>query len=50
MPKLLQQKWEEGFQRLKEVNILECMYYLRLENVPVEYVPWEVLEKNSFTK
>ena len=41
---------EEGFKRLREVNIPEQMYYLSLENLPVEYIPWKGLGKIPFAK
>lgn len=49
MPELLGKKRKEK-QKAREVIMLECVYYAKLEKLPDDNISWESLENISFTK
>lgn len=49
----MRQRWKavgQGIKKLKEVSMLEWIYYVSLENQPGNYIPWKGPENIPFTK
>lgn len=40
----------EGIMSLREVGMLEYVYYMRPENVPTKHIPWDGSGATLFTK
>lgn len=50
MPELPWQVIEDELQGLKEVGMLECIYFVMLQKPPANYVPQESPEHTPFTE
>lgn len=50
MPKFSQKTIEQGIKSLREVGRQECIYYMRPDDSPVDYAPWNNPEDTAFTK